>query len=860
MENKIESSQQVEFQVQINEQILPYRQALLLDSIIKPHQRKILRTTFDLLLVVTIIGFFAGKIPGSTQLEGVFFLLSACWITLLSLEFFYNSSYFSSVSTASSPRISYLLASLFNDALDRDAIRIALTSDTGKWIFFRAGIGQSAVYSFLDNRHKIITLRESGKTLASDTLSGFFSKLIDSDEELRQFILISGSAVEDIVGAADWLEHREEEIIAQEHWWSRDALSKIPGLAKDWTYGQTYSLDRFSRDLFLLPETASAELDSREEASDERALEDTLARPRTANALLVGDVNSAMGIVSVLARNILEGSAPPEIEHCRLLALDTIALIDSSKEKTAFERLLITVLNEAAHAGNIILLFEHLPEFLQSARAIGSDVVQILDSYLALSGSSATRNLRFIALAERDEFHQSIESNQTFSGHFEKILLKEVSRDALIHLLEREVERYELRPNFWKFSRASRTSRGGLFFTYGALKELAGGIEQYWSGDEGSEKVRNLLAEIVERIGSVDGRSSELSSGGSISKSARKLGRKKSITVVGRAEALALLQQKTGIPLGEIQSGERDKLLQLESRLHERIVGQDEAVSAIANAMRRARSGINNPSRPMGSFLFLGPTGVGKTETTKALAQTFFGNENQILRIDMSEYSGGDALVRLTGSFEGRQAGILTQMLRDKQYGVLLLDEFEKASRAVHDLFLQILDEGFFSDMNGRRVSARNTIIIATSNAGSDLIFQAIENVAATESLSVILEKKKSEIVDSIIAKGIFRPELLNRFDGIILFHPLEREHLEQVARLQLEQFAKRLKQKGITLTITPELVAYVVSAGSDPKFGARAMNRAIQENVEQAVARKIIAGSVKSGETISLSNADMLG
>jgi ATP-dependent Clp protease ATP-binding subunit ClpA len=322
-------------------------------------------------------------------------------------------------------------------------------------------------------------------------------------------------------------------------------------------------------------------------------------------------------------------------------------------------------------------------------------------------------------------------------------------------------------------------------------------------------------------------------------------------TIVERSDVLALIEAKTGISTGDVKATERDTLLNLETILHQRIIGQDEAVTSISNAMRRARSDIENPERPMGSFLFLGPTGVGKTETTKALASVFFGKEESIIRFDMSEYQGDDSLARLIGSFGSGKQGVLSSKLREQPYGVLLLDEFEKTNTEVMNLFLQILDEGFFSDMTGKRVNARNLIIVATSNAGSDLVWNLLRD-------GKDLSANKDVIVNEIINRGIFKPELLNRFDGVILFHPLSTDNLQKIAVLMLKKLQTRLTEKGIELVVNDALLKAVISAGTDPQFGARPMNRAIQEKVEQVIARKIIAGEAPSGSRLELTEAEL--
>ncbi len=357
---------------------------------------------------------------------------------------------------------------------------------------------------------------------------------------------------------------------------------------------------------------------------------------------------------------------------------------------------------------------------------------------------------------------------------------------------------------------------------------IISGAERYFVGGVMPDKALDLLSEIIP------------------------VAHKKNINYITKEDVVALIETKTGIPTGEIEAPEREKLINLEKVLHERIVGQNEAVSAISNAMRRARSGISNPNRPLGSFLFMGPTGVGKTETSKALAQVFFGSEENMLRLDMSEYNTKEGLERLIGSFDNGTPGVLVSMLREKPYGVLLLDEFEKTSKDVLDLFLQILDEGIFSDMVGNKVNARNLIIIATSNAASDIIWELMR-------AGKNLIDNKNNIINQIVSRGIFKPELLNRFDGTILFHPLDDVSLKQIAQLMVKKLQNRLREKGIQLVINDELLNFLVKEGSDPEFGARPLNRAIQEKVEKIIADKIISGEIKAGSSVTLTEKDLV-
>ncbi len=363
--------------------------------------------------------------------------------------------------------------------------------------------------------------------------------------------------------------------------------------------------------------------------------------------------------------------------------MNSSLLADIAKEKTAFEIELIEILNESIEAGNIILVFEDLPLFLANARALNSDAIGIMQNYFSSS------QLQIIGLSSSSSYHQVLETNHSVMEHFEKVVVESAPEKTILLTLERNALRLE--------------GKTGAFFTYPALLAISESAARYFGDSTPLDKALDILSELIPAA----------------------LIKKKRL--IEKSDVLELVAVKTGIPTGEIQAPEREKLLDLEVTLGKRVVGQEEAVKAISNAMRRARSGVGNKDRPMGSFLFLGPTGVGKTETTKALAAAFFGDESKVIRLDMSEYRTDDALSRLIGSFEGGKQGVLSTMLREHPYGVLLLDEFEKTNKEILDLFLQILDEGFFSDMLGKRVNARNLIIIATSNAGSDLIFKLVE-------------------------------------------------------------------------------------------------------------------------------------
>jgi ATP-dependent Clp protease ATP-binding subunit ClpC len=308
-----------------------------------------------------------------------------------------------------------------------------------------------------------------------------------------------------------------------------------------------------------------------------------------------------------------------------------------------------------------------------------------------------------------------------------------------------------------------------------------------------------------------------------------------------------IISERTEVPIGEIQEDEKKKLLELEQRIHQRVVDQEEGIRVISQAMRRARTGIKNRKRPIGSFLFLGPTGVGKTETSKALAEVYFGSDTKMIRLDMSEYQEISTINRLIGSAEKNEPGLLTKAVLDSPFSVILLDEIEKAHPNILNLFLQVLDEGFLTDAFGRKINFSESIIIGTSNAGAELIRQCVKQGRN-------LQTFKDDLIDYLMKQGIFRAELLNRFDATIVFKPLTHEHLIKIAVLMINDLTKRLLDgTGVRLVVSPELIEKIVRIGYKPEFGARPMRRVIQDEIESRVAKMILEQDLKRGDFVKI-------
>lgn len=729
--------------------------------------------------------------PRLSELAGLVFILFASWIAVYLLEAYFRHIYFNN------PGSSFEVGRFLWRVAEPDLVLAFLKSDIGEAWLARLGIGAGARDQFLTARQKLqISTPLESKALGR--LADLLEMLLDGQPDFAKWLLEFEIKKVEASGAARWVERARHGLRESERWWTRERLGRIPGLAKDWAYGESYLLNQYSLDLLTAHETKPAGL-VLWYRSAVGEVETILARRREANALVVGSGGAPLAVIYELTKLIRSGQILPALEPQHPKLLRTAILLSRFKDRQSLEAEMVKIFDEVIKAGNVILVIDDLPSFAAAAAAIEANLENLLDPYL-VSG-----RVQVVALAETDGYHRVLEPRPFWRERFETVELAPQSLD-LGRLLE-AVEIVE--------------QRGRTVFTYPAVLALADLGEQFAGSESAVDQTFDLLVEIAPWAA------------------------RTGLSVIGKDAVLKFATGKLHMPLGKVNPEERDKLLNLEKLLQARVIGQDQALVAIADALRRSRAGIRNLKRPMGSFLFLGPTGVGKTETAKALAEVFFGGEDRLLRLDMSEYRGADALGRLIGSPAIGEPGVLAKLLRREPYGVLLLDEFEKTEPEVLNLFLQILDEGFFSDSRGRRVSARNIILIATSNAGAPLIW---ELVGAGRRL---IEAEKT-IIGSLIKQGIFKPELLNRFDNVVLFNPLDQETGRAVARLLLSRLAERLKERGLIFHLTDQALEVVVRRGLDRQFGARTMSRFIQDHLEQSVAEALIKGEIKSGATIA--------
>ena len=781
----------------------PFSPAAFIEKILPSSIRAlILRVSLVFVLFFIFVFVFVPSVSLSVTTRGIFLFLSV-YLSFFMLEVFFRSYAFrfSDIDILHSQKktVSFDVASVIFETNSSDITKGFFVSSFGKEIATRLGLSQKEMRFFLNERSsKVMGNNLSFKTHIS--LSLYAEALFESDAELSNFLFSKNIQREEWVGAVIFVENMREWARRKKRWWSRENLARVKSIGSAWSYGETFFLDKYAR---TIEPSSSGRFDREVEI-----LETILSRAREANAVLVSDTPSfQMEVLSAIAAKIQRRTVFSPIEHKQIKVFETENFIAVCGGKAVFERELLKLLNQAEKAGDIILVIPNFTMFIRNALSLGSDATALLEPFLT------SQSLQCIALADAAQFQQTIVRDERLERRFEKLRIEEKGFSGILQMLESAALTFE--------------DKDKVFFTYQAVRAIAYGVERYITSGSLSEKALDLLVELVPIV--------------------KKSGKK----IIEDKDVFALIESKTGIPTSEVKGSEKKILTNLEEVLHRRIVGQDMAVSAVSIAMKRARSGIANPHRPLGSFLFLGPTGVGKTETSKALAEIFFGNEAKMMRLDMSEYNSLDALDRLIGSFTTGTAGVLASMVREYPYGVLLLDEFEKAHSEVHDLFLQVLDEGMFSDMFGKKVNARNLIIIATSNAGSDIIWNMVKEGKS-------LAREKETLIDALIQKRIFKPEFLNRFDGIIIFHPLQEEHLKKIAELMLNKLKKRLYEKGYDLEITPALIDFLVREGSDPQFGARPLNRAIQEKIEKVIAEEIISGALRPGSKVVLREDDL--
>jgi len=643
------------------------------------------------------------------------------------------------------------------------------------------------------NFHRQIELRDFLVAVAEE--SQLFNEVLDKNDLDRK----------DVDHVTAWEDFIEHDFKKRKQFWRLDNLRKKRGIGKRWAAGYTVNLDRYSVEVTNIIKRQALSIHLMSHEKEIYAMERILARSGANNVLLVGRPGVGRSTIAyAFAKKITEGRSFSNLNDKRVLELDMQAVLAGlDAEGEILERLKI-IFAEAVHAGNVILILDDIHNFLGSDKGPGDiNIASVIQPYLSSTA------FQVIGITNYEGWHKYIENEPGVKNMFVKVEVAEPDIAQTILILE------DMLPGIEK--------RYGVFVSYRVLRDVVDLADHYIQNVPFPEKAVDILTEAAVYT--------------------RRMGERKILTEYVNK----ILSERTEIPIGEIQEEEREKLLNLESIIHKRIIDQEEAVEIISEAMRRARAGVRIRSRPIGAFLFLGPTGVGKTETSKALAEAYFGSEKKMIRFDMSEYQDADSINRLIGLAEQGEPGLLTKAISDDPFSLVLLDEIEKANKNILNLFLQVFDEGWLTDSFGRKVSFRDSILIGTSNAGAEFIRQQIKEGKELKSFS-------KDLTDYLLKQAIFRPEFLNRFDAVVVFKPLAHEHLIEIAKLMLNGLSKRLNEgMGIRLVVNPDLVEKIAKLGYQPEFGARPMRRVIQNEVESRIAKRVLEQGLKRGDFVEI-------
>ena len=616
----------------------------------------------------------------------------------------------------------------------------------------------------------------------------------------QKYLIVKDLKPEDIDNLGKWFERVEKEIKRTKKFWAYDNLLKKGSLARNWTSGYTVTLNKYSIDITEEVRQNSFKLvDHQKELN---LLERYLTETEINNVLIIGEKGvGKRSIIYGFAYNALLGKNISILNYKRVVELDMPRLLAEIEDVEKVELILDQIFQEVAKAGNIILLIDNFHNYVsQPSSKIGIiDISGIISSYLQLP------QFQLIAITTYEGLHRYIEKQEFLLSSFRKVEVLPISKEDTLELLENLVFFYE--------------KKYKIFISYPVLREIIDLSDRYLPSLAFPEKAINVLDSVMAYVANE---------------------KKEKFVLV--EDVAKIITERTEIPVGKIEEKEKEILLHLEDLIHQRIINQEEAVKDIAVALRRGRTGIVIKNGPIGSFLFLGPTGVGKTETAKALAEIYFGSEERMIRLDMSEFQEIKDIKRLIGSETGE--GILTVQVRENPFSLVLLDELEKAHPNILNLFLQVLDEGYLTDGLGRKVNFKNTIIIATGNAGYKVILESLKN-------NISWEKVKQRLLDYIFNNNIFRPEFVNRFDALVVFKPLTKQNLLAIAELIMSRLKKNLQEKGIEFVITEELKEKIVQLSYNPVFGARQMRRVVQDKVENVIASDLLSGKIKRGQKI---------
>lgn len=635
----------------------------------------------------------------------------------------------------------------------------------------------------------------------------------------------------------------------------------------------TPTLDSLARDLTAIAKEGNIDPVIGRSKEIERVIQ-VLSRRTKNNPVLIGEPGvGKTAIAEGLAQQIVNNEVPEILRDKRVMTLDMGTVVAGTKYRGEFEDRLKKVMEEIRQAGNIILFIDELHTLIGAGGAEGA-----IDASNILKPALARGELQCIGATTLDEYRKYIEKDAALERRFQPIQVDEPTIEESVQILQGLRDRYEAHHRVTITDEAieSAVKLSDRYITDRFLPDKA--IDLI---DEAASKVRLRsytappnLKELEQKLEEVRKekdaavQSQEFEKAASLRDKEQRLREELEKTKdewkekqgqesseVTTEDIANVVSSWTSVPVAKLQKDESERLLNMEDILHNRVIGQDEAVKAISKAIRRARAGLKDPKRPIGSFIFLGPTGVGKTELARALAEAMFGDEDAMIRIDMSEYMEKHSTSRLVGSPPGyvgyEEGGQLTEKVRRKPYSVVLLDEIEKAHPEVFNILLQVLEDGRLTDAKGRTVDFRNTILIMTSNVGAHELRRNKYVGFNLGDEEHDYQDMKSKVMDEL--KKAFRPEFLNRIDEIIVFHSLEQKHLKQIVKLMAEQLKKRLKEQDIDFELTDQAIEKIAKEGTDLEYGARPLRRAIQKNVEDLLSEELLKGNIEKGKKVKI-------
>lgn len=645
------------------------------------------------------------------------------------------------------------------------------------------------------------------------------------------------------------------------------------------TKGSTPTLDSYSRDLTELARAGKLDPVIGRETEIKRLIQ-ILSRRTKNNPCLIGEPGvGKTAVVEGLAQMIIEGNVPETIAEKRVLTLDLSGMVAGSKYRGEFEERIKKVIAEVMEDGEVLLFIDEIHTIIGAGGAEGA-----IDASNILKPSLARGELQLIGATTIEEYRKYIEKDSALERRFQPVTVEEPSEEEAIAILKGLRGRYEahhhvtitdaaltaavklsaryINDRFMPdkaidvIDEAASKVRLTAFVEPPEIKELEKEIEKL--EDQKEAAIRD---EAYEKAGTIKKKQEKKKE--KIDKIREKWQKDKDTRkqVVDEEEIADVVSSWTKIPVRKLEEGESQRLKNLESILHERVIGQEEAVTAVAKAIRRGRVGLKDPKRPIGSFLFLGPTGVGKTELSKALAEAMFGTENALIRVDMSEYMEKHSVSKMIGSPPGYvgydEGGQLSEKVRRNPYSVILFDEIEKAHPDVFNILLQVLDDGHITDAQGRKIDFKNTVIIMTSNAGAESIISPKRlGFGAVADEKADYKVMKDRVMEEV--KHLFKPEFINRIDEIIVFHPLNKGHMKDIVTIMLKEIMKRTKeQMNITLSVDEAAKEFLINKGYDEKYGARPLRRTIQSSLEDRLAEEILDGAVKEGDEVLVSQGE---